>query len=48
MKFAEINAIYSNKIATMIGAGYLINTTTMNGSQGEIAHIDLRKENEVQ
>jgi hypothetical protein len=47
MKFSEINTIYSTKIASMIGAGYIINTTTMNGSQGEIAHIDLRKENEV-
>ncbi len=47
MKFAEINAIYSAKVASMIGAGYIINTTTMNGSQGEIAHIDLRKGNEV-
>ena len=47
MKFAEINAIYSAKVASMLGAGYIINTTTMNGSQGEIAHIDLRKGNEV-
>lgn len=47
MKFAEINAIYTAKVAEFIAAGYQINTNTMNGSQGEIAKVDLRKGDEV-
>ncbi len=47
MKFAEINTIYSQKVAEMISAGYTINSNTMGGSQGDIAAIDLRKGEDV-
>lgn len=47
MKFAEINAIYTRKVAEYIANGYTINTNTMAGSQGEIAKVDVRKGNEV-
>lgn len=47
MKFAEINAIYTRKVAEYIANGYTINTNTMAGHQGEIAKIDVRKGTEV-
>ena len=47
MKFAEINAIFTSKVAEYIAKGYTINTNTMAGHQGEIGKIDLRKGNEV-
>ena len=47
MKSTEINAIYAAKVAEYLNAGYQINTSTMNGSQGEIAKIDFRKGDEV-
>ena len=47
MKSTDINAIYAEKVAEFLNAGYQINTNTMNGSQGEIAKIDFRKGNEV-
>lgn len=47
MKFAEINAIFTQKVAEYIAQGYTINTNTMAGHQGEIGKIDLRKGEEV-
>ena len=47
MKFVEINAIYTQKVAEYIANGYTINTNTMSGHQGEIAKIDVRKGTEV-
>ena len=47
MKSSEINAIYSAKVAEFLTAGYQINTTSMDGSQGEIAKIDFRNGDEV-
>ena len=47
MKSTEINAIYADKVAEFLTAGYTINTNSMNGSQGEIAKIDFRKGDEV-
>lgn len=47
MKFNEINAIYSQKIAELLAGGYTINANTMGGSQGDIAAIDLRKGSDV-
>ena len=43
MKFTEINTRFTEKVTLLIYDGYMINAQTMNGSQGEIAHIDLRK-----
>ena len=47
MKFAEINAIFTSKVAEYIAQGYTINTNTMAGHQGEIGKVDLRKGEEV-
>ena len=47
MKSSEINAIFAAKVAGFLADGYQINTNTMNGSQGEIAKVDVRKGNEV-
>lgn len=47
MKFSEINAIFTQKVAEYIANGYTINANTMGGSQGEICKIDLRKGTEV-
>ena len=47
MKSTEINAIFSAKVNELLAAGYQINTNTMDGSQGEIAKIDFRKNEEV-
>lgn len=41
MKYADINARYTELISEYIGKGYTINTATMSGSQGETAKIDL-------
>lgn len=47
MKSTEINAIFSAKIAEFIANGYILNTNTMGGSQGEIAKVDFRKGDEL-
>lgn len=47
MKFAEINAIFTSKVAEYITKGYTINAPTMSGHQGEIGKVDLRKGEEV-
>ena len=41
MKFKEINQKYTAKVAEYLAKGYVINTATMSGSQGELAKIDL-------
>lgn len=47
MKFAEINRKYTEKVAEYIGAGWMINTGTMSGSQGEVAKVDLTDGNRI-
>lgn len=47
MKFAEINRLFTNTVSKWIAKGYIINTTSMSGSQGEIAKIDLTNGEEV-
>lgn len=37
----DINVMFSAKVAEYISNGYIINADTMNGTQGEIAKIDL-------
>ena len=39
--FADINRRYTDIVNDYIQGGYDINTSTMSGTQGEIAHIDL-------
>lgn len=47
MKFAEINTIYTKTVTEWLSKGYIINTATMNGSQGEITKIDLTDGKEI-
>ncbi len=47
MKFTEINAIFTATVTEYIAKGYTFNTTSMSGSQGEIAKVDLRKGTDV-
>lgn len=41
MKFIDINREFTAAASSYIAQGYIINTASMSGSQGEIAHIDL-------
>ena len=41
MKKQDIRRIYTQKVTELLTQGYTIYPDTMNGSQGEIAHIDL-------
>ncbi len=41
MKYIDINQKFTAKVAEYIAKGYTINTATMSGSLGEVAHVDL-------
>lgn len=41
----EIDSLFTKKVAEYIAAGYVINSNTMSGSQGEIGKIDLHNAN---
>ena len=41
MKYIDINAKFTAAVSSYIAHGYIINTASMSGSQGEVAHIDL-------
>ena len=43
----DINRMFTEKVTELIGQGYQINPATMSGSQGEYAHVDLRKGAEI-
>lgn len=47
MKYAEINKRFTDKVNEYIAKGYIINSATMTGSQGEVAKIDLTDGNEI-
>ena len=47
MRYAEINKIFTNKVNEYLNKGYIINSSTMSGSQGEVAKIDLTNGNEI-
>lgn len=47
MKYADINKKYTEVISEYIAKGYIINTASMRGSQGEVAKIDLTDGNEI-
>lgn len=47
MKFAEINKKFTSKVAEYIMQGWTINAGTMNGSQGEIAKVDMTNGKDV-
>lgn len=46
-KKQDINRIFTEKVYELIAQGFQINPATMGGSQGEIAHVDLRKGDEL-
>ena len=43
----DINRMFTEKVTELIGQGFQINPATMSGSQGEYAHVDLRKDTEI-
>ena len=45
--YTDINREFSHVVSEYIAKGYIINTGTMNGSQGEVAHVDLTNGNEI-
>lgn len=47
MKRNELDKIFTAKVAEYLAAGYMVNTNTMAGSQGEIARVDFRKGGEI-
>ena len=47
MKYADINKRFTEIVAEYIAKGYVIHTTTMGGSQGETAKVDLTNGKEV-
>lgn len=47
MKYEEINKRFTQTVAEWLVKGYAINTSTMSGSQGEIAKIDLTNGDEI-
>ncbi len=47
MKKQDIRNIYTQKVTELLDQGYTIFPDTMNGSQGEIAHIDLTDGSEI-
>ena len=44
MKRYDVDKIFARLVDEYIGNGYVINTRTMKGSQGEIAKVDLMKD----
>lgn len=47
MKYADINKRFTEIVAEYIGKGYTINSSTMRGSQGETAKVDLTNGTEI-
>ena len=47
MKFIDINRKFTAAVSSYMAQGYYINAGTMNGSQGEIAAIDLTNGTEI-
>lgn len=46
-KKQDIDRIFTEKVSELIAQGFQINPATMGSSQGEIAHVDLCKGNEI-
>ena len=47
MKYAEINKKFTDKVNEYLNKGYIINSATMTGSQGEVAKVDLTNGKEI-
>ena len=43
----DINRAFTEKVTELLSRGYQIHPGTMGGSQGEIAHVDLYKGDEI-
>ena len=43
----DINRAFTEKVTELLSRGYQIHPGTMGGSQGEIAHVDLYKDDEI-
>ena len=43
----DINRAFTDKVTELLSRGYQIHPGTMGGSQGEIAHVDLYKDDEI-
>ena len=43
----DINRLFTEQVTALLAKGYQIQTSTMSGSQGEIAHIDLSNGKEI-
>lgn len=43
----DINRLFTEKVTELLTQGFQINPATMGGSQGEYAHVDLRKGTEI-
>ena len=41
MKYTDINRKFTAVVSSYLAQGYIINTASMSGSQGEVTHIDL-------
>jgi len=47
MKFEQINRKFTEAVSDLIAKGYVINTATMSGSQGEVGKVDLTDGKEI-
>lgn len=47
MKFADINKKFTEVVTEYMSKGYIINTASMSGSQGEVAKVDLTDGKEI-
>lgn len=47
MKYADINKRFTEIVAEYMTAGYVLNTASMTGSEGEIANLDLTDGQEI-
>lgn len=43
----DINRAFTDKVSELLAQGFQINPATMGGTQGEIAHVDLRRGTEI-
>lgn len=47
MKYADINKVFTEKVTEYMVKGYVLNSSTMKGSQGERAKVDLTNGSEI-
>jgi len=47
MKYIDINRKFTAAVSSYMMQGYTLNSSTMGGSQGEVAHIDLTNGTEI-